>query len=177
MISQKIGPHRITNRTANSRQRTATATSPHRITRSLNTHQTYHNIPQPYRNIIIKFTATHCNTRQPPTTSQPRHNLNAIYCTRAATAIHELRSTIIQCNVIILCYHLADIMSRASLLYGKQALLDEYNQYVAEKLNVTFSETGRKSNTTLGFARGMQQMMEDVDTYNPYHSYLDYTVL
>ena len=63
-------------------------------------------------------------------------------------------------------------MSRASLLYGEQALLDEYNQHVAEKLNVTLSETGRKSNTTLGFARGMQQMMEDVDTYNPYHSYL-----
>ena len=63
-------------------------------------------------------------------------------------------------------------MSRASLLYGEQALLDECNQYVAEKLNVTLSETGRKSNTTLGFARGMQQMMEDVDTYNPYHSYL-----
>ncbi len=77
-----------------------------------------------------------------------------------------------KCSVIILCYHLADIMSRASLLYGEQALLDEYNQHVAKKLNVALSETGRKSNTTLGFARGMQQMMEDVDTYNPYHSYL-----
>ncbi len=63
-------------------------------------------------------------------------------------------------------------MSRTSLLYGEQALLDEYNQHVAEKLNVTLSETGQKSNTTLGFARGMQQMMEDDDTYNPYHSYL-----
>ncbi len=63
-------------------------------------------------------------------------------------------------------------MSRASLLYGEQALLDEYNQHVTEKLNVTLSETGRKSNTTSGFARGTQQMMEDVDTYNPYYSYL-----
>ncbi len=154
--------------------------------RSLNnTHQTRHNTPQPRRNITIKFTATslqHTSTSplhtvtsshiRTETASQPHHSLSAICCTRTATAICALHSTIIHCNVIILCYHLADIMSRASLLYGEQALLDEYNQHVTEKLNVTLSETGRKSNTTSGFARGMQQMMEDVDTYNPYYSYL-----
>ena len=32
-------------------------------------------------------------------------------------------------------YCLADIMSRAALLYGEQALLDEYNDRVADKLN------------------------------------------
>lgn len=31
--------------------------------------------------------------------------------------------------------HLADIMSRVALLHGDQALLDEYNDRVAEKLN------------------------------------------
>ena len=54
-------------------------------------------------------------------------------------------------------------MSRATLLYGKQALLDEYNDCVAEKLN-SKSLQGKSSNT-IGVMRGMQQMMVDVETY------------
>ncbi len=150
--------HKVTQRTRNSPQHTANAPQHHhKVYRSLTaTHINLpqHNIPQPHLNA-----------------QKPHRNLATI-STQSAAPAQQQQCNIIQCNVIILCYHLADIMSRASLLYGEQALLDEYNQYVVEKLNVTLSETGRKSNTTLGFARGMQQMMEDVDTYNPYHSYL-----
>ncbi len=195
--SQKNGPHRITNSIANLRQRTATSPqrtsiSPHRTALHHNDNVTQQHTssspqhtataPQHHHKIYRSLTAAHINF---PTTNpnlicyapKPHRNLTTISTQSAApahtaTAIYALHSTIIHCNVIILCYHLADIMSRASLLYGEQALLDEYNQYVVEKLNVTLSETGRKSNTTLGFARGMQQMMEDVDTFNPYHSYL-----
>ena len=45
------------------------------------------------------------------------------------------------------CYHLADIMSRAVLLYGDQALLDKYNERVAEKLNTKSSVTRGHSET------------------------------
>ncbi len=38
-------------------------------------------------------------------------------------------------KIIAFFYNLADIMSRTALLYGDQALLDEYNERVAGKLN------------------------------------------
>jgi tetratricopeptide (TPR) repeat protein len=70
------------------------------------------------------------------------------------------------------CYHLADIMSRAVLLYGDQALLDEYNKGVAKKLNTKSSVKKEKSTKTVGFTRGIAQMMLDVETYEPFNSYL-----
>jgi tetratricopeptide (TPR) repeat protein len=63
-------------------------------------------------------------------------------------------------------------MSRAVLLYGDQALLDEYNERVAEKLNTKSSVINGKSTTTVGFTRGIQVMMLDVETYHPMNSYL-----
>ena len=69
-------------------------------------------------------------------------------------------------------YHLADIMSRAALLYGNQALLTEYNERVAEKLNAKSLETEEESTKTVGVIRGMQQLMVDVETYDPSNSYL-----
>ena len=64
-------------------------------------------------------------------------------------------------------------MSRAALLYGDRVLLDEYNEYVAEKLNTKSKSVAEaKSTKTIGFIRGMQVMMLDVETYNPKNSYL-----
>ena len=63
-------------------------------------------------------------------------------------------------------------MSRVALLYGKQTLLDEYNERVAEKLNTKSSAAKRDSNKTVGFIRGMQQMMLDIETYHPNNHYL-----
>ncbi|XP_028402859.1 uncharacterized protein LOC114525656 [Dendronephthya gigantea] len=65
-------------------------------------------------------------------------------------------------------YHLADIMSRATLLYGERPLFDEYNERVAEKLNAVTKFTP----ATVGFVRGIQQMMLDIASYHPYYSYL-----
>ena len=62
-------------------------------------------------------------------------------------------------------------MSRVALLYGEQALLDEYNNSVAEKLNEKSPET--KSTTSVGFTRGIKQIMEDVETHNPVNGYLN----
>ena len=70
------------------------------------------------------------------------------------------------------CHHLADIMSRAVLLYGDQALLDKYNNGVAKKLNTKSSVKKGKSTETVGFTRGIAQMMLDVETYEPFNSYL-----
>ena len=58
---------------------------------------------------------------------------------------------------------IANILSRATLLYGKQALLNDYNNRVAKKLNSKSSQ-GSSSNT-IGVMRGMQQIMVDVETY------------
>jgi hypothetical protein len=63
-------------------------------------------------------------------------------------------------------------MSRTVLLYGDQALLDEYNERVAEKLNTKSSVINGKSTKTVGFTRGIQVMMLDVETYHPMNSYL-----
>ena len=63
-------------------------------------------------------------------------------------------------------------MSRAALLFGEQALLDEYNERVADKLNTKSSVMVGKSTETVGFVRGMQQMMSDLATYNPFLTYL-----
>jgi Tfp pilus assembly protein PilF len=62
-------------------------------------------------------------------------------------------------------------MSRAVLLYGNQALLDEYNEHVAEKLNTNSSVKEDKSTETVGLTRGIQMMMRDVEIYQPCNSY------
>ncbi|CAB3992245.1 tetratricopeptide repeat 28-like [Paramuricea clavata] len=69
-------------------------------------------------------------------------------------------------------YHLADIMSRAVLLYGNQPLLDEYNVCVAKILNTNSSVKEGKSTGTVGLTRGIRMMMRDVETYEPFNSYL-----
>ncbi|CAB4037787.1 PREDICTED: LOW QUALITY PROTEIN: uncharacterized protein LOC109472390 [Paramuricea clavata] len=63
-------------------------------------------------------------------------------------------------------------MSRATLLHGHQGLLDEYNERVAEKLNTKSSSTEGTLSRTVGFIRGIHQMMIDIVDYNPYDSYL-----
>ena len=63
-------------------------------------------------------------------------------------------------------------MSRVKLLHGEQALLDEYNNHVAKKLNEKSPETNRKLTSSVGFTRGIGQMMEDTITYDPSNSYL-----
>ena len=73
-------------------------------------------------------------------------------------------------------YLLADIMSRVSLLYGEQGLLDEYNNHVDEKLNKKSSKTKRQSTSTVGFTRGIEQLMDDIVTHDPNSSYLDLPV-
>ncbi|CAB3978239.1 tetratricopeptide repeat 28-like [Paramuricea clavata] len=69
-------------------------------------------------------------------------------------------------------YHLADILLRVALLYGKRALLDEYNERVAEKLNTKSSAAKGNSTKTVGFIRGIQQMILDIETYHPQNCYL-----
>ena len=64
------------------------------------------------------------------------------------------------------------MMSRVKLLYGKQALLDEYNERVAEKLNTKSSSPKSRSNKTVGFIRGIHQMTLDMTTYHPQNCYL-----
>ena len=63
-------------------------------------------------------------------------------------------------------------MSRVVLLYGKQALLDEYNERVAKKLNTKSSAVKGNPSKTVGVVRGMQQMMMDIETYHPHNCYL-----
>ena len=56
-------------------------------------------------------------------------------------------------------------MSRAVLLFGDEALLNEYNKRVAEKQNRKSSATEGKPSQTVGVIRGMQQMMADIETF------------
>ena len=56
-------------------------------------------------------------------------------------------------------------MSRAVLLFGDEALLNEYNKRVAEKQNRKSSATERKPSQTVGVIRGMQQMMADIERF------------
>jgi tetratricopeptide (TPR) repeat protein len=63
-------------------------------------------------------------------------------------------------------------LSRATLLHGHQGLLDEYNERVAEKLITKSFSTGGTPSRTVGFIRGIQQMMVDIVDYNPHDSYL-----
>ena len=63
-------------------------------------------------------------------------------------------------------------MSRATLLHGHQGLLDEYNERVAEKLITKSSSTEGTPGRTVGYTRGIQQMMIDIVDYNPRDSYL-----
>ena len=58
-------------------------------------------------------------------------------------------------------------MSRAVLLFGDEALLNEYNKRVAEKQNKKSSATEGKPSQTVGVIRGMQQMMVDIETFTP----------
>ena len=76
------------------------------------------------------------------------------------------------CIYYFCCYHLADIMSRVVLLCGEQALLDEYNKRVDEKLNTNSSVKEGKSTKPVGFTRGIQLMMNDIVNYDPHASYL-----
>ena len=64
-------------------------------------------------------------------------------------------------------YFLADIMSRVALLYGEQALLDEYNNHVTKKLNEKSPETKRKSTLSVDLTQEIGQMIHDIVTYNP----------
>ena len=58
-------------------------------------------------------------------------------------------------------------MSRTVLLFGDEALLNEYNKRVAEKQNRKSSATEGKPSQTVGVIRGMQQMMADIETFDP----------
>ena len=62
-------------------------------------------------------------------------------------------------------------MSRVALVFGDRALVNEYNERVAEKLNRKSAEKSQSS-TTVGFVRGMQQMAEALATYHPSFTYL-----
>ena len=63
-------------------------------------------------------------------------------------------------------------MSRAALLYGKKSLLDEYNERMVEKLRIKSAERRGKFTETVGFVRGMKQMLNDVVIYQPWKSCL-----
>ena len=63
-------------------------------------------------------------------------------------------------------------MSRAALHYGEESLLDEYNERVAEKLNAKSTGKPGKSIQTVGFMRGIEQMLYDIPMYNPWASCL-----
>lgn len=58
-------------------------------------------------------------------------------------------------------------MSRALLLYGDEALLNEYNKRVAEKQNRKSSTREGKPSQTVGVIRGMEQMVADIETFGP----------
>ncbi len=64
------------------------------------------------------------------------------------------------------------MMSRVELLYGKRTLLDRYNERVVEKLDTKSSSAKERSNKTVGFVRGIQQMTLDITTYHPQNCYL-----
>lgn len=49
-------------------------------------------------------------------------------------------------------------------------MLDKYNEIVNQKLNTEVSETEGKS--TIGFNRGIKQLMTDIAKFDPYESYL-----
>ena len=63
-------------------------------------------------------------------------------------------------------------MARTALLYGDEALLNEYNERVNEKLNAKSSEIEGKCIKTVGAIRGMQQMKLDIQTYDPFGSHM-----
>ena len=63
-------------------------------------------------------------------------------------------------------------MSRAALLYGNEALLSKYNKLVNEKLNEKSSKAKGNCSETVGANRGLQQMNLDIQTYDPFKSYV-----
>ena len=64
-------------------------------------------------------------------------------------------------------------MSRVKLLHGEQDLLHEYNNHVAKKLNEKSPETITTSTLSVGFTRGIRQLREDIEVYDPFNSYFD----
>ena len=84
---------------------------------------------------------------------------------RNQNIIKRLNYTIISIFIVVFSIFviLANILSRATLLYGKQALLNDYNNRVAKTLNSKSSQG--KLSKTIGVMRGMQQIMVDVETY------------
>ena len=63
-------------------------------------------------------------------------------------------------------------MTRVILLYGEQALLDDYNNQVVQKLNEKSYETIQESPLSVGITRGIRQIMDDITTYHPSNSFL-----
>ena len=63
-------------------------------------------------------------------------------------------------------------MTRVVLLYGEEALLEEYSKYVAKELNKKSYETIKESTFSVGFTRGIRQIIDDITTYDPSNSLL-----
>ena len=61
-------------------------------------------------------------------------------------------------------------MSRVALLYGEEALLDEYNSNVTKKLNEKSPETKRKSTLSVDVTQEIGQMIDDIVTYDPFNT-------
>ena len=85
-------------------------------------------------------------------------------------SLNWLKCFSLRFNLLSSLSYLADIMSRTSYLYGDPTLLDEYNEHVSEKLNTNSTEG--KSTRSVGFIRGIHQMMLDIKAYHPYYTYL-----
>ena len=61
-------------------------------------------------------------------------------------------------------------MSRVALLFGEQALMAEYNERVAKKLNTrssTVEGISEENSSTIGLSRGIKQLLPDITTYDP----------
>lgn len=66
-------------------------------------------------------------------------------------------------------------MQTVALLHGDQALVDEYNRHVEDKL-IAISST-KKGNLcpTVSQNRGMHQLFEDITTFFPFNTFLGYS--
>ena len=61
-------------------------------------------------------------------------------------------------------------MSRVALLYGEEALLDEYNSHVTKKLNEKSPETKRKSTLSVDVTQEIRQMIDDIVTDDSFNT-------
>ena len=61
-------------------------------------------------------------------------------------------------------------MSRVALLYGEEALLDEYNSHVTKKLNEKSPETKRKSTLSVDVTQEIGQMIDDIVTDDAFNT-------